>query len=41
MSILPIMPKTFDSSYLELQLLKLTSVSSYVLLELVAYRLYL
>ena len=40
-SILPIRPKTFDSSYQELRLSKLTYVNLYVLLVLVACRQYL
>ena len=40
-SILSIRSKTFDGSYRELQLSKLTSVSSYALLVLVAYHWYL
>ena len=41
MGILPIKPKTFDSSYRELRLSELTFVSSYALLVLVTCRLYL
>ena len=40
-SILSTRPKTFDNSYRELQLSELTSISSYALLVLVAYRSYL